>query len=91
MEYSTIPVPRPVGEWNEGELIVRGSAIEYRVNGRIIRTVDLADDDFQERAGVLAKKWLDRRNRGFQLSLIPRGRSVAYRDIAIKDLTNEKP
>ncbi|WP_282162832.1 3-keto-disaccharide hydrolase [Ulvibacterium marinum] len=89
--YGIIPAKkgflRPVGEWNEQEVIVRGSSIKINLNGTTI-----VDSDFLEASkdGTMDKKEHPglERNKG-HIGFLGHGDVVRFRNIRIKDLTKK--
>ncbi|WP_425236588.1 3-keto-disaccharide hydrolase [Ulvibacterium sp.] len=89
--YGIIPAKKgflkPVGEWNEQEVIVRGSSIKINLNGTTI-----VDSDFLEASknGTMDKKEHPglERNKG-HIGFLGHGDVVRFRNIRIKDLTKK--
>ncbi len=89
--YGIIPAKKgflkPVGEWNQQEVIVQGSTIKINLNGTTI-----VDSDFVEASknGTMDKKdhpGLER-NSG-HIGFLGHGDVVRFRNIRIKDLTKK--
>ncbi|WP_299534973.1 DUF1080 domain-containing protein [Ulvibacterium sp.] len=89
--YGVIPAKRgflkPVGEWNQQEVIVKGSSIKINLNGTTI-----VDSDFLEASknGTMDKKDHPglQRNKG-HIGFLGHGDVVRFRNIRIKDLTKK--
>ncbi|WP_422080795.1 3-keto-disaccharide hydrolase [Ulvibacterium sp.] len=89
--YGVIPAKRgflrPVGEWNQQEVIVRGSSIKINLNGTAI-----VDSDFLEASknGTMDKKDHPglKRSKG-HIGFLGHGDVVRFRNIRIKDLTKK--
>ena len=89
--YGVIPAKRgflkPVGEWNQQEVIVRGSSIKINLNGTTI-----VDSDFLEASknGTMDKKDHPglKRSKG-HIGFLGHGDVVRFRNIRIKDLTKK--
>lgn len=88
----TPQLARPIGEWNQAEIIIRGSTIEYRLNGRIAQSFDVAGAEAvkDKTLQAMGEHWTARKRNGLRLSLSPAGSGASYRDIRYKDLTVEK-
>ncbi len=90
--YGVIPAKRgflkPVGEWNEQEVTVRGPKIKIVLNGHII-----VDGDFQEagKNGTMDKKNHPglQKNQG-HIGFLGHGDMVRFRNIRIKDLSSKQ-
>jgi len=66
-------LPKPVGQWNESRLVVRGWKVEHWLNGKKVVAVDLAGPE--GRAWVAASKFKD----------LPKFASLAKGHIAFQD------
>jgi hypothetical protein len=80
---------KPVGEWNQGRIRVRGWHIEHWLNGAKVVDVDLASAE--GKALIKASKFKDwakfaSLTRG-HIALQDHGHEVAYRAITIRELT----
>lgn len=92
--FATVDHSHPAGIWNDGEIVVRGGVIEYKVNGKPIQQLDLTDRltvEDMNRNAPLGELWQERKRAGCRLSLIPLGTYAMYRDIQFKDLTRGEP
>jgi len=81
-------VSRPVGEWNDVRLIVRGAHVEHWMNGTKLLEYELWSEDWEKR--VKASKFAKmpgygRQKRG-HLVLQDHGNLVSYRNIKVKPL-----
>jgi hypothetical protein len=83
---------KPLGEWNTGRLVVRGSLREHWINGQKVCAYDAASADF--RAKLAASTFAGKPQFGVgsrgALALQNNGGEVAYRNLRIQRL-NEKP
>jgi hypothetical protein len=81
-------LPKPVGEWNESRLVVRGWKVEHWLNGKKVVDLDLASPE--GKAAIAASKFkawpkfasLSRGHIAFQ----EHGNVVSYRSIKIREL-----
>ena len=90
--YGVIPAKRgflkPVGEWNEQVVTVKGSKIKVELNGNII-----VDGDFQEASknGTMDKHEHPGLQRtGGHIGFLGHGDIVRFRNIQIKELLSKK-
>lgn len=79
---------RPVGEWNEGRIVVRGARVEHWLNGTRVLAYDRGSDDF--RAAVAKSKFAKIPAFGEwpegHLLLQDHNDEVAYRNLKIREL-----
>lgn len=84
--YDVIPArsgyQKPAGEWNEEEVIAKGSKIQVKLNGVIIIHADL--DTVQE-AAVL-KRHYGLKNKTGHIGFLGHGTLVEFRNIRIQEL-----
>ena len=81
-------VVKPVGEWNQVRLVVRGAHVEHWLNGQKVVEYELWSPDWE--AKVKASKFVEwpgygRAKRG-HIALQDHGDWVAYRNIRIREL-----
>lgn len=81
-------VTKPVGEWNEGRLLVRGNLVEHWLNGVKVVEYEIGSADWETR--VKASKFAKvanygRMTRGF-IALQDHGDAVSYRNLKIRPL-----
>lgn len=81
-------VTKPVGEWNEGRLLVRGNHVEHWLNGVKVVEYEIGSADWEAR--VKASKFAKlanygRMTRGF-IALQDHGDAVSYRHLKIRPL-----
>jgi hypothetical protein len=81
-------LPKPVGEWNNSRLIVRGWKVEHWLNGVKVVAMDLASPD--GKAAIAASKFKDwpkfaSLSRG-HIAFQDHGDVVSYRSIKIREL-----
>lgn len=84
--YDVIPARtgflKPAGEWNEEEIMVRGSRIRVTLNGAIILDADL--NNVREEATL--KKHPGLKNKSGRIGFLGHGSLVEFRNIRIKAL-----
>jgi hypothetical protein len=81
-------VTKPVGEWNEGRLVVQGNHVEHWLNGVKVVEYEIGSADWEAR--VKASKFAKvanygRMKRGF-IALQDHGDAVSFRNLKIKPL-----
>jgi hypothetical protein len=81
-------VTKPVGEWNEGRLLVRGHHVEHWLNGVKVVEYEIGSADWEAR--VKASKFAKvanygRMKRGY-IALQDHGDAVSYRNLKIRPL-----
>lgn len=80
--------PKPVGEWNEGRVVVRGWRIEHWLNGEKVVDLDLASADGE--TAIAASKFKDWEKfataRRGHIALQDHGDVVSYRAIKVREL-----
>ncbi len=88
--YGVIPAKRgflkPVGEWNEEEVVIQGSKIKITLNGTVIVDGDIAEaskngtPDKRDHPGL-------KRESGY-IGFLGHGSELKFRNIRVKDLKN---
>lgn len=80
--------PRPVGEWNEGRIIVNGKHVEHWLNGAKVAECDLDSDAY--RAALAKSKYHVVPGFGTKaatpFALQDHGEEVAFRNLKIREL-----
>ncbi len=88
MHVAQNKVIRPVGEWNEGKLVVRGNQVEHWLNGTRVVAYELHSDDWKNR--VADSKWKDFPAYGTlrqgHIVLQDHGNEVWYRNVFLRAL-----
>ena len=90
--YAVHPVPRdltrPVGQWNEVRIVVKGPHVEHWMNGVKLVEYELWSDEWKQRVGASKFACMPRyglAKRG-HIALQDHGDLVSYRNIKIKPL-----
>jgi len=81
-------LPKPVGEWNSGRIVLRGWKIEHWLNGTKVIAADLASPEGKAMiAGSKFKSWpkFATLSRG-HIALQDHGDVVSYRSIKLREL-----
>lgn len=77
---------RPVGEWNEGRVICKGTVIQHWLNGEKVVSFDYTDPKWEFNVDMLKQRGGDLSARGAHLSLQDHGDPVWYRGIKLRSL-----
>ena len=72
---------KPIGQWNEGRIVCKGSVIQHWLNGKKVIHMDYEDPQWAWNVSLLDKRGGDLKARGGQLSLQDHGDPVWYRSI----------
>jgi hypothetical protein len=82
---------KPVGEYNHARILVRGDKIEHWLNGELIVSAAVGDDQWRQR--IAASKFNDLpdfgRNRSGKIMLTDHGSEVWYRNFVFKPLAEQ--
>lgn len=82
---------RPVGQWNTGRIICKGSVIQHWLNGRKVVGFDYRDPQWKSNVDMLNQRGGNLKARGAYLSLQDHGDPVWYRSIRMRKLNaNDK-
>ncbi len=79
-------VTRPVGEWNEGRIICKGSVIQHWLNEMKVIDFDYENKEVAFNVEMLKQRGGDVAARGAYLSLQDHGDPVWYRNIKLREL-----
>lgn len=79
---------KPIGEWNEGRIVVQGNHVEYWLNGVKTAYYEMHSEKWNEQvANVKFSKWKDFATLGKgHISLQDHGHRVWFRNLKIKEL-----
>ena len=77
---------KPVGEWNTGRIICKGTVIQHWLNGEKVVGFDYTDPKYAENVELLRLRGADLASRGAYLSLQDHGDPVWYRGIKLRTL-----
>ncbi|MBC8350705.1 MAG: DUF1080 domain-containing protein [Planctomycetes bacterium] len=76
----------PVGEWNEGRIVCKGTVVQHWLNGTKVVHLDYADAKWKDNVELLRLRGGDLAARGANLSLQDHGDPVWYRSIKLRTL-----
>ena len=77
---------RPVGQWNEGRVVCKGTVVQHWLNGQKVIDLDYSDPKWKFNVDMLQKRGGDLAARGAFLSLQDHGDPVWYRAIKLRKL-----
>ncbi|MEM9018845.1 MAG: DUF1080 domain-containing protein [Verrucomicrobiota bacterium] len=81
---------KPVGQWNTGRIVAKGSVIQHWLNGEIVIGFDYEDPKWEREVALLAARGGDLNARGAHLSLQDHGDPVWYRSIRLREIPAEE-
>jgi hypothetical protein len=77
---------RPVGEWNSGRVVCKGTVVQHWLNGKKVIGFDYADPKVADTVEMLRLRGADLTARGAHLSLQDHGDPVWYRAIKLRTI-----
>ena len=80
---------KPVGEWNEGRVVCKGTVVQHWLNGKKVVGFDYADPKWEFNVNMLNQRGGDLTARGAKLSLQDHGDPVWYRGIKLRALGSD--
>ena len=81
----------PVGQWNEGRIVCKGSVIQHWLNGEKVVHLDYRDPKWEFHVNLLKQRGGNLEARGANLSLQDHGDPVWYRNIRLRTLSESDP
>ena len=81
---------RPVGEWNEGAVICKGTVIQHWLNGKKVVGFDYTDEKWKWNVDLIGARGGKLAARGAHLSLQDHGDPVWYRAIKLRKLGKDE-
>ena len=82
---------KPVGEWNTGRVVCKGTIIQHWLNGEKVIHLDYRDPKWASNVDMLRQRGGNLETRGANLSLQDHGNPVWYRNIRLKKLKESEP
>ena len=88
IEPAVIDETKPIGEWNEGRIVVKGNHVEYWLNGVKTTEYEMHSPKWNEQvANSKFSKWKDYATLGKRhIGLQDHGHRVWFRNLKIKEL-----
>jgi hypothetical protein len=83
-------VTRPVGEWNAGRIVCKGTVIQHWLNGVKVIDFDYADSKWAKEVELLRRRGADLAARGAHLHLQDHGDPVWYRAIKLRPIPKDE-
>ena len=80
---------KPVGQWNSGRIVCKGTVVQHWLNGVKVIGFDYADPKWARNVDLLKKRGGDLAERGAYLSLQDHGDPVWYRAIKLRALGSD--
>jgi len=77
---------KPVGEWNEGRIVCKGSVIQHFLNGEKVIDFDYKDPKWAAEVELLRVRGAKLSDRGANLYLQDHGDPVWYRNLRIREI-----
>lgn len=77
---------KPVGQWNSGRVVCKGTIIQHWLNGEKVVHIDYTDPKWASNVEMLRQRGGNLEARGANLSLQDHGDPVWYRNIRLKEL-----
>ena len=77
---------RPVGEWNEGRVVCKGTVVQHWLNGKKVIGFDYSDPKWKFNVGLLKLRGAELAARGGQLYFQDHGDPVWYRGVKMRTL-----
>jgi len=77
---------KPVGEWNTGRIVCKGTVIQHWLNGEKVIDFDYTDPKWAWNVDLLKRRGGDLTARGAKLSLQDHGDPVWYRNIRMREI-----
>lgn len=77
----------PVGQWNQGRIVCKGTVIQHWLNGKKVVGFDYTDPKWKSNVDLLTARGGKLEARGANLSLQDHGDPVWYRNIRLKELS----
>ena len=81
---------RPLGQWNEGRVVCKGSVIQHWLNGEKVIDFDYTDPRWAFNVDMLRQRGGTLSSRGGRLSLQDHGDPVWYRNIRLRSIADDE-
>jgi hypothetical protein len=77
---------KPVGQWNAGRVVCKGTVVQHWLNGQKVIDFDYADPEYADNVELLRLRGANLQDRGAYLNLQDHGDPVWYRGIKLRTL-----
>jgi len=81
---------KPVGEWNTGRIVCKGTVIQHWLNDECVIDFDYADKKWEWEVELLRKRGAKLSDRGANLHLQDHGDPVCYRGIKLRTIPKDE-
>jgi hypothetical protein len=81
---------RPVGQWNQGRIVCKGTIIQHWLNGERVIDFDYSDPKWAKEVELLKIRGGDLKARGANLHLQDHGDPVWYRNIKLRTIPKDE-
>lgn len=81
---------KPVGEWNTGRVVCKGTVIQHWLNGKKVIDFDYSDSRWEFNVSMLRQRGAELSKRGARLSLQDHGDPVWYRSIRLREIPSSE-
>lgn len=81
---------KPIGEWNEGRVVCKGSVIQHWLNGVKVIDFDYTEEKWAQNVDLLKKRGADLAARKGTLFLQDHGDPVWYRAIKLREIPKDE-
>ena len=81
---------KPAGQWNTGRIVCKGTVIQHWLNGKKVIDFDYTAERWAFNVELLEKRGANLTSRGGHLSLQDHGDPVWYRNIRLREISDEE-
>lgn len=81
---------KPVGEWNTGRIVCKGTIVQHWLNGEKVIDMDYTDEKWAFNVDMLKKRGAELTARGANLNLQDHGDPVWYRHIRLRSIPKDE-
>ncbi|MGI9471260.1 MAG: 3-keto-disaccharide hydrolase [Rubripirellula sp.] len=82
---------QPVGEWNTGRVVCKGTIVQHWLNGEKVLHLDYSDPKWAFNVNMLKERGGNLEARGANLNLQDHGDPVWYRNLRLRELSETDP
>lgn len=81
---------KPVGEWNTGRIVCKGTIVQHWLNGEKVIDFDYSDKKWAFEVALLKQRGAELSARGANLNLQDHGDPVSYRQIRLRSIPEDE-